>query len=88
MGRPASVYSKVADVFGVSRQAVYKWRDQGAPFNSTDALLRWLGNQWYIRCTANFNLRSAILWEEVHTALRRQRRPPRKRVNGALQPRR
>lgn len=87
MGRPTSVYSKVADVFGVSRHAVYKWRDQGAPFNSTDGLLRWLGNQWYIRCTANFNLRSVILWGELHTALYRQRRPPRRRVNGALQPR-
>lgn len=87
MGRPRGIYSKVARVFRVSPQAVRKWKAKGAPFRSTDGLLHWLGNQWFNRTAENFNLRSVILWAELHHALRRQRRPPRKRVNGTLQPR-
>jgi hypothetical protein len=87
MGRPRGIFSKVARVFGVSPQAVRKWKAKGAPFRSTDGLLRWLGDQWFNRTAENFNLHSVILWADLHHALRRQRRPPRKRVNGTLRPR-
>ncbi len=42
MARPQESLSKVAGVFGVTRQTVYKWKHSGAPFDSADSLLDWL----------------------------------------------
>ncbi len=42
MARPQESLSKVAGVFGVTRQTVYKWKHAGAPFDSANALLDWL----------------------------------------------
>jgi hypothetical protein len=88
MGRPLGTYGKVARVFGVTTHAVRKWKAHGCPFRSTNGLLQWLSDQWLNRTAENFNLRCMVLWGDVHQALYRLRRPPRKRVNGALQPRR
>ena len=49
MSRSQKSLSKVADVFSVTRQAVHKWRQRGAPFHSAEALLGWLCNQHGIR---------------------------------------
>jgi hypothetical protein len=87
MGRPLGTYGKVARVFGVTPHAVRKWKAQGCPFRSTDGLLCWLSDQWLNRTAENFNLRCMVLWGDLHHALARERRPPRKRVNGILQPR-
>jgi hypothetical protein len=87
MGRPLGTYGKVARVFGVTPHAVRKWKAQGCPFRSTDGLLHWLSNQWLNRTAENFNLRCLVLWGDLHHALARERRPPRKRVRGALQTR-
>jgi len=87
MGRPRGIYSKVARVFGVSSQAVRKWKAKGAPFRSTDGLLRWLGDQWFNRTAENFNLHSVILWADLHHACSEpsasRSGPPTRRAKGA-----
>jgi len=48
MGRPKETFSKVAAGLGVTRQAVYKWHQDGAPFHSAGALYDWL-NRPFVR---------------------------------------
>jgi DNA-binding transcriptional regulator YiaG len=69
MSRPQESLSKVADVFGVTRQAVHKWRQRGAPFHSAEALLGWLANQHGIRALDNFHPRCPALLARVKVIL-------------------
>jgi hypothetical protein len=70
MGRPPETFSKVAAVFGVTRQAVHKWQRKGAPFHSAEALLAWLNDEpvrvldsFRPRCpTLRANLERALAW--------------------------
>lgn len=48
MARPLETFSKVAAGLGVTRQAVYKWHKDGAPFHSAGALYDWL-NRPFVR---------------------------------------
>ncbi len=48
MGRPKETFSKMAAGLGVTRQAVYKWHKDGAPFHSAGALYDWL-NRPFVR---------------------------------------
>ncbi len=61
MSRPPETFSKVAAVFGVSRQAVHKWMHKGAPMYSAEALVDWLSNQMGTRVLDNFSHRGPIL---------------------------
>ena len=70
MARPTGMYSRLAEVFGVSRQAVYRWQKQGAPFYTAEALLQWLNNQFYIRCMDYFPLHCPRLQARVKAAIR------------------
>ena len=69
MARPTGICSRPAEVFGVTRQAVYRWQKQGAPFHSAEALLHWLNNQFYIRCMDYFPLRCPRLLARVKAAM-------------------
>ena len=69
MSRPQESISKVAAVFGVSRQAVHKWMRKGAPFHSAEALLNWLSNQIGIRVLDNFRHRCPVLLENLKAAM-------------------
>ena len=75
MPRPTGIYSRLAEVFGVSRQAVYRWQKQGAPFYTAEALLYWLNNQFYIRCMDYFPSRCPKLLARVKAAMRPTKRP-------------
>ena len=69
MGRPPETFSKVAAVFGVTRQAVYKWQRNGAPFHSAVALLTWLDNRERGGVLDNFAHRCPVLRDELEQAL-------------------
>jgi len=75
MGRPLGLDSKIADAFGVTRHAVLKWRNKGAPFCSADALLDWLNWTWGIRCLDNYPPRCPRLRARVRAAMKRPRVP-------------
>ena len=62
MSRPQECISRVADVFGVTRQAVHKWMHKGAPMYSAEALVEWLSNQMGTRVLENFSHRCPILF--------------------------
>jgi len=69
MGRPPETFSKVAAVFGVTRQAVHKWKRNGAPFHSADTLLTWLNNRDRGGVLDNFRPRCPVLQENLERAL-------------------
>ena len=54
MGRPPETFSKVAAALGVTRQAVYKWHQAGAPFHSAGELYDWL-NRPFVRVLDDYN---------------------------------
>ena len=69
MGRPPETFSKVAAVFGVTRQAVHKWHNAGAPFHSADTLLTWLNNRDRGGVLDNFAHRCPVLRAKLEQAL-------------------
>lgn len=69
MARPPETFGKVAAVFGVTRQAVHKWKHNGAPFYSADALLTWLNNREGTRVLDNFRHRCPVLRADLERAL-------------------
>ena len=69
MSRPQESLSKVADVFGVTRQAVHKWKRNGAPMYSAEALVDWLSNQMGTRVLDNFSHRCPILLENLKAVM-------------------
>jgi transcriptional regulator with XRE-family HTH domain len=69
MGRPQETFSKVAAVFGVTRQAVYKWQRNGASFHSADTLLTWLNNRDRLGVPDTFDHRCPVLRGELERAL-------------------
>jgi hypothetical protein len=69
MGRPPETFSKVAAVFGVTRQAVHKWHKAGAPFYSAVALLTWLDNRERGGVLDNFAHRCPVLLAKLEQAL-------------------
>jgi hypothetical protein len=69
MGRPPETFSKVAAVFGVTRQAVYKWQRNGASFHSADTLLTWLNNRDRGGVLDNFAHHCPVLRGELERAL-------------------
>jgi hypothetical protein len=69
MARPPETFSKVAAVFGVTRQAVHKWKHNGAPFHSAAALLAWLDNREGTRVLDNFRHRCPVLLANLEQAL-------------------
>ena len=69
MSRPQESLSKVADVFGVTRQAVHKWMHKGAPMYSAEALVDWLSNQMGTRVLDNFSHRCPILLENLKAVM-------------------
>ena len=70
MARPTGIHSRLAEVFGVTRQALHRWQKQGAPFYSAEALLHWLNNQFYIRCMDHFLPGCPVLLARVKAAMR------------------
>ena len=69
MARPPETFGKVAAVFGVTRQAVHKWKRNGAPFYSAEALLTWLDNREGTRVLDNFRHRCPVLLANLEQAL-------------------
>lgn len=69
MSRPQESISRVAAVFGVTRQAVHKWKRNGAPMYSAEALLGWLSNQMGIRALDNFRHRCPVLLENLKAVM-------------------
>jgi hypothetical protein len=69
MSRPQESLSKVADVFGVTRQAVHKWKRNGAPMYSAEALVDWLSNQMGTRVLDNFSHRCPVLLENLKAVM-------------------
>jgi hypothetical protein len=69
MSRPPETFSKVAAVFGVSRQAVHKWMHKGAPMYSAEALVDWLSNQMGTRVLDNFSHRYPVLLENLKSVM-------------------
>ena len=69
MSRPPESISKVAAVFGVTRQAVHKWMHKGAPMYSAEALVDWLSNQMGTRVLDNFSHRCPILLENLKAVM-------------------
>jgi len=69
MARPPETFGKVAAVFGVTRQAVHKWKRNGAPFCSANALLTWLNNREGTRVLDNFSHRCPVLRADLERAL-------------------
>ena len=53
----------------MTRQAVHKWRQRGAPFHSAEALLGWLANQHGIRARDNFHPRCPALLARLKAAM-------------------
>ncbi len=56
-------------MFGVTRQAVHKWKRAGAPFYSADALLTWLNNREGTRVLDNFGHQCPVLRANLERAL-------------------
>ena len=54
MGRPPETFNKVAAALGVTRQAVYKWHQAGAPLHSAGELYDWL-NRPFVRVLDDYN---------------------------------
>jgi hypothetical protein len=75
MARPTGINSRLAEVFGVTRQAVHRWRKQGAPFHSAEVLLHWLNNQLHTRCMDYLPPRCPRLLARVKAALSPPTRP-------------
>ncbi len=69
MSRPPESISKVAAVFGVTRQAVHKWMHKGAPMYSAEALVDWLSNQMGTRVLDNFRNRCPVLLENLKAVM-------------------
>ena len=69
MSRPPESISKVAAVFGVTRQAVHKWMHKGAPMYSAEALVDWLSNQMGTRVLDNFSHRCPVLLENLKAVM-------------------
>ena len=69
MSRSQESISKVAAVFGVTRQAVHKWMHKGAPMYSAEALVDWLSNQMGTRVLDNFSHRCPILLENLKAVM-------------------
>jgi hypothetical protein len=69
MGRPPETFGKVAAVFGVTRQAVYKWKRNGAPFHTANDLLTWLANRERCGVLDNFAHRCPVLRDNLERAL-------------------
>ena len=69
MSRPPETFSKVAAVFGVTRQAVHKWKRNGAPFYSAAALLTWLNNRDRGGVLDNFAHHCPVLRAKLEQAL-------------------
>jgi hypothetical protein len=69
MSRPPETFSKVAAVFGVTRQAVHKWMHKGAPMYSAEALVDWLSNQMGTRVLDNFQHRCPVLLENLKAVM-------------------
>ena len=69
MGRPPETFGKVAAVFGVTRQAVHKWKRNGAPFHTADALLAWLNDRDGVRALDAFRPRCPTLRANLERAL-------------------
>jgi hypothetical protein len=69
MGCPPETFSKLAAVFGVTRQAVYKWQRNGAPFYSADTLLTWRNNRERGGVLDNFAHRCPVLRAKFERAL-------------------
>lgn len=69
MARPPETFGKVAAVFGVTRQAVHKWKRNGAPFYSAEALLAWLDNREGVRVLDRFHRRCPVLLANLEQAL-------------------
>ena len=69
MARPLETFSKVAAVFGVTRQAVHKWHKAGAPFYSAVALLTWLDNRERGGVLDNFAHRCPVRLAKLEQAL-------------------
>lgn len=69
MARPPETFSKVAAVFGVTRQAVHKWKHNGAPFHSAESLLTWLDNRERGGVLDNFRHRCPVLRADLERAL-------------------
>lgn len=69
MSRPQELVSKVAAVFGVTRQAVHKWMHKGAPMYSAEALVDWLSNQMGTRVLDNFSHKCPILLANLKAAM-------------------
>ena len=69
MSRPPETFSKVAAVFGVTRQAVHKWKRDGAPMYSAEALVDWLSNQMGSRVLDNFSHRCPVLLENLKAVM-------------------
>ncbi len=69
MSRPQESISRVAAVFGVTRQAVHKWKRNGAPMYSAEALLGWLCDQPGVRALDHLRPRCPALLERLKDAM-------------------
>ena len=67
--RPQESLSKVADVFGVTRQAVHKWMRKGAPRYSAEAPVDWLSNQMGTRALDHFSHWCPVLLENLKAVM-------------------
>lgn len=69
MSRPPETFSKVATVFGVTRQAVHKWMRKGAPMYSAEALVDWLSSRMGTRVLDNFRQKCPVLLENLRAVM-------------------